>query len=137
MCLEYALRERFGDEITTKYWNKKNYGPTLKPLLSFAKDFGYIRNEGFTIWHEVVEKRAKHRHWMEKLEEMKNSGLDKSKIDYSEVRISERDKDYDYVKILCEVIPTLRNNYAHGSSTLHNQVLGSFHIVKDILDQIY
>ena len=106
-------------------------------MLSYAVDKNYIKNEGFKRWHEITWQKARYRHEIEKLEEMRAQGLSEIVIDDSDIEIKEMDKNCDYINILKESIPKLRNHYAHGSTTLHNQVLGSIQIVSEIINQIY
>ncbi len=135
-CLELALRTRYGKEIPKKYYPRSKE-PTLRPLLNYAIDKEDIRNEGFQVWHNAVLKNAKNRSDMEKIDEFIASGLPEMEIDEAEPKIMEVDKNYDYINIIKETIPMLRNNYSHGTSMLHNQVLGSIQIVSEIINQAY
>lgn len=47
-CLEYALRERFENEIRTGKLNEKR--PGLQKLLRYAVDNQLVKNEGFDRW---------------------------------------------------------------------------------------
>lgn len=136
ICTEYALRDRFGKELPKKYWNKK-YPPTLSPLLRYAIDSGKIKNEHFEIWHKAAEQKAIYRYEREKIEEMNKLGLNGIEMNYSEIEVIDTDRKWNYLKILRESLPKVRNMYSHGASTLHNQVLQSFVIAKEIINQIY
>lgn len=129
-CLELALRERYGKEMPKEK-------PTLRPLLRHAIDRGGIKNEGFQKWHKSVRLRAENRYSREKSEEMREKGLDQIELHYEEVKITDIDKNLDYVKIIWETLPETRNLYAHGTTMLHNTVLGTFEIVSEIINQIY
>jgi len=135
-CLELALRERYKDELPKKYWNRK-YDPSLRPLLSYAIDRDFIKNEGFEIWHQRAEMRASQRFQDEKIEEMGAKGLSEIEIDESQIEVTDADRNWDYIEILKENLPKIRNNYAHGSTILHNQVLVTFQVVSEIINQIY
>jgi hypothetical protein len=74
---------------------------------------------------------------MELHEEMDRTGLTEALLDPSKVEITEQDKDWDLTSVLAETIPKIRNGYAHGSSTLHNQVLGTFEIVAEFINQLW
>lgn len=39
--------------------------------------------------------------------------------------------------MLPDLLPMLRNDYAHGSTDLHNWALRSFQIVSEIINQLY
>ncbi len=145
-CLELALRVRYGKELPASYFPQskksktkelKPKQPSLRPLLRYAIDKGDIKNEGFSNWHEAVEQRARTRYEREKDEEMRAKGLDQIDLNYSEVEITDIDRNLDYVKILLETLPETRNLYAHGTPLLHNTVLGTIELVSEIINQIY
>lgn len=46
-------------------------------------------------------------------------------------------QDYDYLSVLLKHIPSTRNDYAHGSDMLHNQVLHSFEVVSELINQLF
>ncbi len=141
-CLEMALRERLKDEmpLPEEYWPKKrnDQPPSLRPMLRYVIDRGYIKNEGFRTWRDRGNIRARQRHEMEKLQEMQEKGLESMELDYSEVVVTDEDlQDYDYLDVLLKYIPSARNNYAHGSGMLHNQVLHSFEVVSELVNQLF
>jgi len=53
------------------------------------------------------------------------------------VDITPEDQNWDLVNLLRKSLPGLRNELAHGSSMLTNQVLGTIELVAEILSQIY
>lgn len=141
-CLEMALRERLNDEmpLPEEYWPKKRRGqpPSLRPMLRYVIDRGYIKNEGFRTWRDRGIIRAQQRYEMEKLQEMQEKGLESMELDYSEVVVTDEDlQDYDYLDALLKYLPSARNNYAHGSGMLHNQVLHSFEVVSELVNQLF
>jgi hypothetical protein len=137
-CLELALREQYGEKVANdEKYVRKGLKPTFRPLLRYAIDNGYIRNEGFSIWHKRAEMNSIDRLHMEKMQELNEKKLESIDIDESEARLLKEDYNWDYTAILLEALPTLRNHYAHGSATLHNQVIGSVGIVCEIINQIY
>ncbi len=141
-CLEMALRERLKDEmpLPEEYWskNKKDQTPSLKPMLRYVIDIGYIRNENFQTWRDRGIIRSRQRYELEKTQEMQDKGLDSIELDYSKVVVTDEDRgDYDYLNILLKHIPNTRNDYAHGSGTLHNQVLHSFEVVSELVNQLF
>ena len=141
-CLEMALRERLKDELPLPeaYWpkNRQDQLPSLRPMFRYVIDMGYIRNEGFRIWRDRGIFRARERYRQEKLREMQEKGLDSIEMDYSKVVVTDEDwEDDDYLKVLLEYIPDTRNTYAHGSGMLHNQVLHSFELVSELVNQLF
>ncbi len=136
VCLELALRKKYENHITKEYY-KDSKRPYLRHFIRYAIKRGDIRNEGFQKWHETAEHRAKCRYEFEKLDKLKEKGLDQIELNYSEVEITDADKDCDYINRLLEYLTWQRNQYAHGTETLHNQVLGTIQVVSEIINQIY
>jgi hypothetical protein len=134
-CLELALRERLKEEIRTgKIKGKRS---TLRPLLNYAIEHGLVKNEGFATWRNRGEINSRHRVEMEKIREASEKNLAEIKWDESEIKITAEDLDWDYVKMLAHMLPRLRNEYAHGSTELHNLALLSIQVVCEIINQLY
>lgn len=136
-CLEHGLRKRFSTPLPKKYWTKVDRPPTLKPLLRFAIDEGFIKNDWFRRWHNRVEQRARERYEFERIREMIDQELDLIEIDYELASPNEEDRDWDFLAILLESLPEIRNAYAHGSPMLHKSVLGTIELVGEILNQLF
>lgn len=134
-CLELALRERLKEEIRTG--KVKGKRPALHLLLKYAVDNGLVRNEGFSAWQNRGEINSRARVEMEKLREASEKNLTEWAIDESEIQVTAEDLDWDYVKMLPDLLPMLRNDYAHGSTDLHNWSLRSFQIVSEIINQLW
>lgn len=137
VCLELALSRRFSEQIPKDGYYPNSEKPTFRPLLRYAINAGFITNEGFDIWHRRAEIRARERFGREKLQEMIEKNLDEIECNYDEAQIEDIDRNWDYLKILKKNLPDRRNYYAHGSTMLHNQVLGTFETVSEIINQIY
>lgn len=135
--LEYALRERFEGEVVDAGTRERRHGPGLRELLNYASQTGHVRNEHFENWRHRVSVRARHRTMIEQVEEMRRSGLESMEFDEGAIEIKEEDQDFDYVAVLIESIPALRNHYAHGSRSLDNQVLGAIQVTAEIIDQVF
>ncbi len=136
-CLELALRERFEKEMLAAGERKREFGPGLKRLLSYAVAKGHLKDEHFSLWQQRTEKRAQQRAETEAINEMDRLGLDEIVIDDSKIEINEDDRNHAYLATLLETMPWLRNHYAHGSKSLHNQSLGTVKLVAEIINQIY
>lgn len=134
-CLELALRERLKEEIRLGKIKEKR--PTLHPLLKYAVEHGLVRNEGFSAWQNRGEIRSRARVEVEKLREASEKNLTEITWDESDIQITAEDLNWDYVKMLPELLPMVRNDYAHGSTELHNWALRSFQIVSEIINQLY
>ena len=134
-CLELALRERLNDEIRTGKIKGKR--PALRRLLKYAVENGLVRNEGFSAWQNRGAINSRARVEMEKLREASERTLTEWTIDEADIQITAEDLDWDYVKMLPDLLPMLRNDYAHGSTDLHNWSLRSFQIVSEIINQLW
>jgi len=134
-CLELALRERLKEEIRTGKIKDKR--PALRLLLKYAVDNGLVRNEGFSVWQKRGELNSRARVEAEKLREAAEKNLTEITWDETDIQVTAEDLQWDYVKTLPDLVPKLRNSYAHGSTTLHNWALGSFQIVSEIINQLW
>jgi hypothetical protein len=74
---------------------------------------------------------------MEKLREMAENNLEEITWDESQIEITEEDLDWDFAEMLVNTLPLQRNDYAHGSTVLHNQVLSTIRIVCESINQLY
>jgi hypothetical protein len=136
--LEYALRERFTDFVA-RYEQRHRSGqkPGLRELLKYAIENNHVRNDGLPGRARWARRRAHARHSMEQVKLMHASGLDELEIDDSEVVVTEDDLNQDWLGTFLRFIPEIRNDYAHGSATLHSSVLHSFEVVAGIVNQLY
>lgn len=134
-CLELALRERLKEEI--RIGKIKGKRPTLYPLLKYAVEHELVRNEGFSAWQNRAEIRRRARVEMEKMKEASEKGLTEITWEESDIKTAAEDLDWDCVKMLPDLLPMMRNEYAHGSTELHNWALRSFQIVSEIINQLY
>lgn len=131
-CLELALRNRYGD-----VFRHLKYGPGLRRLLEHAINEGALKNENFEIWRRTTALRARNRAWHELLERMNELGLDEIEFDDADVEVRDEDRDHGYLGTLLESAPHIRNHYGHGSTTLHNQAMGTLRIVQEIINQLW
>lgn len=136
-CLELALRERFEIELLAAGEKKREFGPGLKRLLSYAVESGCLRNENFSVWQHRTERRAQKRTEDEIWEEAKRNGLNEITFDETQYEIKDVDRDHEYLETIIKTLPWLRNHYAHGSKSLDNQALGTMKLVAEIINQIY
>ncbi|VVE39369.1 hypothetical protein PCE31107_04075 [Pandoraea cepalis] len=75
---------------------------------------------------------------MERIQTMIDQQLEIMEFNEDEpVNITPEDQCWDLVQGLRKGLPSLRNELAHGSSMLTNQVLGTIELVAEILSQIY
>lgn len=136
-CLELALRERFEAELLAAGEKKYEFGSGLKRLLTYAVKNGYLKNENFEVWRHRAEMRAKQRTEDEIWEEAKRMGLNEITFYETQYEIKDEDRDHEYLEPLIKTMPWVRNHYAHGSTSLDNQALGTIRLVAEIINQIY
>lgn len=136
--LEFALREKLVDFVqafTAKH--PKSGGPGLSRLLSHAKSIGLIQNEALAGRYEWALGATKARYSMQKINEMIAAGLDEMEFDDSHLTPTDADLQHDRLGDFIKAIPKIRNDYAHGSSTLHHTVLHTFDLVSQLINQLY
>ena len=68
---------------------------------------------------------------------MKRTGTIEVELSEIEIESLPPDPSYDHVQHLIDHTNKFRNHYAHGSTTLHNQVLGNFEMVSEFINQLY
>lgn len=137
-CLELALRERYEAEVTAISKTKaKKTLKSLKSLLEYAAQKGHLKNEGFSLWRDSVVQRAKQRTQDEQWAKTLREGRTQMIYDEEDFEIIDVDRNHDYLQNILNTIPDLRNDYAHGSNTLHSQVWYSIKLVSEIINQIY
>ncbi len=136
-CLELALRDRFEALMVDPINKMSKAKPGMKRLLGFAVDNGFLKNENFEEWQHRTEMRAKQRVKNAAINEMDRLGLNEVVIDESQYEINDEDRDHDYLATLLETMPWLRNHYAHGSTSLDSQALGTIKLVAEIINQIF
>lgn len=164
-CLEFALRARFGDELLeakikelesqinelealgkkpSSRFNTRlskikqlEFGPGLRELLTYAVNSGFLKDENFSVWQKSTVARAKQRTENELWEEAQRNKLNAITYDEDQYEIKDVDRDHKYLETILESIPWLRNHYAHGTRSLHNQVLGTLSLVAEIINQSY
>lgn len=136
--LEFGLRERLPARLPIPYQRPGQKQAMLAGMLHYAIDHGLIRNEGFRRWHQASEHRARERSSFEAIQNMLDQGLEQMEIDNdAPVEITPEDQRWDLVAILSASLPSLRNELAHGSPMLTDQVFGTLELVAEILGQLY
>lgn len=137
-CLELALRERYEhEEGFIKYAKDYKGLRGLKLRLGYAVHQGHLKNEGFSLWRQRTKARAQRRTEDELWEKARQEGCTEMTFDPDDYEITDVDRNHDYLRTILETLPDIRNDYAHGSDTLHNGVLYPIKLVSEIINQIY
>lgn len=136
--LELGLRTCLPDRLPEPYQRPKQKQPMLAGMLGYAIDQGLIKNEGFRRWHDAAERTARQRRSFEIVRTMIDQQLEMMEHDeMAPLEITPEDQRWDLVSVLRESLPHARNDLAHGSTMLTNQVLGTIELVAEILVQLY
>tara|TARA_R110002012_G_scaffold199142_1_gene368195 strand:- start:1691 stop:2344 length:654 start_codon:yes stop_codon:yes gene_type:complete len=137
-ALEVALKEKYQLENPSDESKKQQVRLTLFTLLKHAKENQWIKNEGFPSHYWRAYRFA---------ESQKN--WEKSKIHDFEKEpevlceeptakeVEEALSNIDLVSAVAENTNKLRNNLAHGSSTLHPNSVQTIQLVSEIINQLY
>jgi hypothetical protein len=133
-ALEMALRERAG----FVEWSgpAATRPPTLRPLLDQAKREGWIRNENFPSLRRMATEKARTEKLALSLPTM-TSNEDYPIAEPTEDEINAAMQTLDYVQIVVESAPQLRNWLAHGSSMLSPRSLRTLELVAEIVNQLF
>jgi hypothetical protein len=135
--LEYALRLRLSEFVDQFKKEKRGREPTLYPLLKYVRDTGLVMNDLFPSRNKWATRIAKERFSAQISTKMTSEGLDEIVYDDSHVTPTEDDLNHDWLSDFIELMPRLRNDLAHGSSTLRPSVIHTFDIVSSIINQLY
>jgi hypothetical protein len=152
-ALELAMKKRIGKDAITRYIKQRNRDHKektgrkggirngMKTLIEYCRDHQLVQNEGFSEWHRYPSIRAYHIALHEQTEwainEMQRTG--ETEIDVPDIKFEKLppDPNYDHIQHLIDHTHRVRNNYSHGSTTLHNMVLGTFEMVSEFTNQLY
>lgn len=135
-ALELALRIRYEKEIPKSYYPRSKFA-TLKPLLRYAIDKGYLRHERFRRWNEQAEMRAQSRYRLEKIQEMQERGLDRIELDYSDIEVIDEDRNWAYLENVLEGLSETRNSHAHGSTSVYSPSVATIELVAEVVNQLF
>lgn len=135
--LEFALRERLAPLFPDEFGPDAKRAPSLSTLFSRARKEWLFVNEGLRANERLARQRAEHRASMERIDEMNARGLNEMIFDATPVEPLPEDYAHDSLKMFEQILPRIRNAYAHGSAMLHPTVLGTFEIVTDLVNQLF
>tara|TARA_B100001105_G_C22393040_1_gene445367 strand:- start:540 stop:1340 length:801 start_codon:yes stop_codon:yes gene_type:complete len=109
----------------------------LTQLLTMAARIGLITNEGLTLRGQWAQQLAEDRRCIEQIEFMERNGLDRLVLPNSPAVPTADDMGFDWLQQFLQGLPRLRNEYAHGSQMLHANVLRTFQIVCELINQLW
>lgn len=135
--LEYALRLRLPEYVDQFMKENRGREPTLRSLIKHAKEIDILKNNLFASKYRWATQIAKDRFSSQIHAKMILEGLTEIEYDDSHVTPTEEDLNHDWLNSFIEVIPSLRNDLAHGSSTLRHSVVHTFDVVSSMINQLY
>lgn len=133
--LEFALRER----LAQPKGENNNIGGRngLSALLKRAYADGLIKNDNIRNRTQWAWELARERYRRGALLEMISSSSEEIILHETDVRLTEEDLAYNWIGNFIESLPRIRNIHAHGTSMLYPNVIRTFEIVSDLIDQLY
>ncbi|MDN3639631.1 hypothetical protein QWY82_12575 [Simiduia curdlanivorans] len=146
--LELALRTRIDSDDLKEYIKERkaqaketkisfNATKGLKLYIEYCRDRQLISEDGFSANEHLPYRRAKWRYEGELIKRITEQGLSEVNYNEDDICITDEDRTRNHLEHLVKSINKIRNNYAHGATTLHNSVLGTFVDVRDFINQMY
>lgn len=147
--LEMALRLTLGQRAivdgegafvhsSTQGSKKRSSRPAgLSQLMSMAARLGIITNDGLTRRAQWAQRLAEERRSIDQIQFMERNGLDRMDLPDTPAVPTAEELALDWLQQFVEGLPRLRNEYAHGSQMLHANVLRTFQIVCDLINQMW
>ena len=137
IVLEFAVKERFGQKKLGRFARNQGLRPGLAACIKYLAYHQYVRNSDFDLWWHRRKMHSQEMFQLEVIEKMKAEGLKEYSYEPDDIDLERYAFDYDYLSVLAENLPPIRNEHAHGSSMLDRQVEGIFEIVSTIINKIY
>ncbi len=109
----------------------------LRRLLELASEKGLLRNDRLADRAEWALRLAYQRQSQEQIERMTELGLTEMAVPDEDPVPNQDELDFDWIQHFAEHLPGIRNNYAHGSSSVHASVLTTFQFVRALIDQLF
>lgn len=135
--LEFALRLRLHEYVEQFKKDKCGREPTLHSLLKHAKETQILKNDLFPSKYRWATQIAKDRFCEQMYAKAREQGLSEFEYDDSHVIPTEEDLNQDWLSNFIKVIPKIRNDLAHGSSSLRHSVVHTFDVVSSMINQLY
>jgi hypothetical protein len=117
--------------------SKKRVVSGLRQLLDLAVKHDLISNERLPLREKWAISVAEYRMSREQIAHMQERGLDQMVFPLAEPVPTDEELGIDWIGRFCEALPEIRNDYAHGSSTLHATVLRTFEVVWSLVNQMF
>lgn len=117
--------------------NRRSRPLGLSRLMAMAVSAGLITNECITRREQWAHRLAEQRQSIEHIKFMERNQIDQMVLPDTPAVPNEEEREFDWLTQFAESLPELRNEYAHGSQMLHANVLRTFQIVCDMINQLW
>jgi len=135
--LELAIRERIGKERYNKYCKKYRKRKGMRTLIEYCRDHQLVRSEQFSAWQISGYQKAKNEQLSWAIDSLKRTGEQELLLPDLDPNDYPPDDEFDYIEHLLTYVNKIRNNYAHGSTMLHPNVIGTFVMVSEFINQLH
>jgi len=109
----------------------------LYRMLEHAADMRLVSNDRIVNRMEWAQQRTEFTQSVTALEAMRAQGLTESTREAIPAVPTQADIDHDWIGVFVATIPSLRNGYAHESSNIRANVLRTFDITSDLINQLF
>lgn len=135
--LEFALRLRLAPLFPTEFGSEAKHAGGLLRLLKRARRKQLISNGGLRATRRWALHIARERVSNEAMRKLIDTGAEYVEYEAWDVEPEPGDFSSDPLGMFLEALPGIRNDYAHGSATLHSSVLGTYEIVCDLINEMH
>lgn len=146
VTLEHAINECIGSDSLDKYRKSLNkslpkdvpkYSRGLKLNLKYLVEHELIHNEDFEVWRRGKKQAAEGKYRAKILSKMRDCNLSEYQWNDADIDYEGVQYDYDYTADILELIPKIRNFFAHGQSDLRPTPMVDFEVVSVIINNIF
>jgi hypothetical protein len=109
----------------------------LYRMLDHAAKMGLVRNDRIVNRVHWAQRSAEFAQSLAALEAV--TALDLPEADFipAPVVLTESDINHDWISAFIEALPSMRNGYAHGSSNIRSNVVHTFDVTSDLINQLF
>lgn len=109
----------------------------LKLLLTLAAEQRFLRNEWIQNRAAWAVFLARERESLERGQKMLEQGLDEMLAPATPAVPNEAELNFDWIGHFAATMPDVRNDHAHGNSAFYANVLWTFEVVQDLVQQLF
>jgi hypothetical protein len=106
-------------------------------FIYLAVNFELINNDRIASRDRWVQTLAEHRVSEERIAFMLANSVEQMAFEDLPATPNDDERNHDWISAFVETLPSIRNDYAHGSERLHATVLRTFDIVSDLINQLF